>query len=242
MRGEIYEKILGEEMVLVDKPVGMTSFGVVARVRRVLSEHAGRKVKVGHTGTLDPFATGLMILMVGKGTKRCGEFLKKDKRYEARLRLGFSSETGDIEGRIRKVEELPENWRGFLMGEKSKEEIFEELQKVADGFLGEIEQRVPRFSAVKIQGKRAYDLARKGMEMEMPVRKVRIYEMKILGVSGEEVEFSAKVSSGTYIRTLGEDFARALGTEGYLTMLRRTEIGDFRVEEAMRLEELGIEG
>lgn len=254
MKEEIFEKILTEEMVLVDKPAGMTSFGVVARVRRVLSEYAGKKVKVGHTGTLDPFATGLMILMVGKGTKRCGEFLKKDKEYVAKLRLGFSSTTGDIEGKISRA---PVGkvvcGEGECRLEKFRVEDFskEKMQKIADGFLGEITQRVPQFSAVKIQGRRAYDLARKGIKVEMPERKVKIYEMEILGVSGGvddfekagvEVEFRAKVSSGTYIRTLGEDFAKALGTKGYLTELRRTEIGNFRVEEAIKLSELGVEG
>ena len=227
MKDELLKRILEEEMVLVDKPAGMTSFGVVARVRRKLSEYSGRKVKMGHTGTLDPFATGLLILMVGKGTKRCGEFLKKDKRYVARLRLGYSSTTGDPEGEISKD-------KNYSSGDIK----IEQVREAAKDFVGEIEQEVPRFSAVKIQGQRAYDLARKGMEVEMPKRKVNIYEMNIISVQNDEVEFECFVSSGTYVRTLGVDLAKKLGTEGYLTSLRRTKVGDYSVEKAVKLEEI----
>ena len=233
MKNELLERILREEMVLVDKPAGMTSFGVVARVRRKLSEYVGKKVKVGHTGTLDPFATGLLILMVGKGTKRCGEFLKKDKRYVAKLRLGYSSTTGDIEGEISKDEHYPS---GDI--NSSGDITIEKIREVAKEFIGEVEQEVPRFSAVKIQGQRAYNLARKGVEVEMPKRKVNIYEMNIIDFRDGEIEFECFVSSGTYVRTLGVDLARQLGTEGYLTSLRRTKIGDYSVEEAVKLEEI----
>ena len=212
---------MSPEILLIDKPDGMSSFGVVARVRRVLSERAGHKVKVGHTGTLDPFATGLLILLTGKGTKRSNEFLKLDKTYEATVRLGATSTTGDPEGEIT---------------EKSVEPVDRaQVQAIIPQFLGEIEQRVPQFSAVKINGERAYKLARKGEQVEMPVRKIKIYSLEILDYAWPELKIRCHVSSGTYIRTLGEDIGKALGTGAYLTALRRTEVGDYSVEDATPL-------
>ncbi len=225
---------LQDEILLVDKPAGMSSFGVVARVRRKLSEEAGmivvkgkdgvlrqkqRKVKVGHTGTLDPFATGLLILLVGKGTKRANEFLKLDKEYIATVMLGADSTTGDPEGVIteREVREKPNK---------------EAVEKCVESLVGENLQTVPRFSAVKINGQRAYKLARAGKEVEMPRRKVQIYELEILRYEWPELVIRCKVSSGTYIRALGEDIGEALGVGGYLTALRRTEVGKYRVEDA----------
>lgn len=244
---------MDNEILLVDKPAGMSSFAVVARVRRMLSDEAGmvevrgkdgtvrqkrKKVKVGHTGTLDPFATGLMILLVGKGTKRAGEFLKLDKEYVATLRLGEVSSTGDPEGEIRPYGEAES---GAGTGKVKAVPSREEVAAVAEKFVGEIEQTVPQYSAVKINGQRAYKLAREGKELEMPRRKVRIYELEIIRYEWPEVEFRAKVSSGTYIRTLGEDMGEALGVGGYLTALRRTEVGEYRVEEAKTLAEMGLE-
>ena len=213
-----------DEILLIDKPKNMSSFGVVARVRRVLSTRVGKKVKVGHTGTLDPFATGLLVLLVGKGTKRAGEFLKLDKEYEAELRLGYVSSTGDIEGEIR---------RGGEVGDLNRAEV----EKVAKGFIGKIWQKVPVYSAVKINGRRAYDLARKGVFVEMPEREVTIYDLKILDFSDGVVKFWCKVSSGTYIRTLGEDIGMKLGVGGYLIGLRRLKVGGFDVKDAVGAEE-----
>lgn len=219
---------MGEDFLLIDKPAGMTSFGVVARVRRVLSEKAGHKVKVGHTGTLDPFATGLLILMVGKGTKRSNEFLKLDKWYEATIRLGATSSTGDPEGEIT-------SRRNATKIDSSNCPSLEEVQEAVEGFVGEIDQRVPNFSAVKINGERAYKLARKGVEVEMPVRKVQIYQIDILDYKWPELKIRCHVSSGTYIRTLGEDIGEKLGVGGYLTELRRTKVGEHSVERAIKL-------
>ena len=216
-----------EDILLIDKPAGMSSFRVVARVRRVLSERAGKRVKVGHTGTLDPFATGLLVLLIGKGTKRAGEFLKLDKEYEAELRLGYVSSTGDTEGEI--VQKVSEE-RVVAVTE-------EQVREVLDGLIGENMQKVPNFSAVKINGRRAYDLARKGIEVEMPVRKVKIYDLKLLEFSGGRVKFWCRVSSGTYIRALGEEIGEKLGVFGYLTWLRRTRVGEFEVRNAVGVEE-----
>lgn len=212
-------------ILLIDKPAGMTSFGVVARVRRVLSEKAGKKVKVGHTGTLDPFATGLLILLTGKGTKRSGEFLKLDKKYEATIRLGAVSTTGDVEGEIKEIESL------------SKIVTLEEVKEAAERFLGEIEQKVPRYSAVKIKGERAYKLARKGVEVEMPTRKVQIFDLEIVDFEWPNLKITCHVSSGTYIRALGEDIGEFLGVGGYLTSLRRTAVGKYQVKDAIKLED-----
>ncbi len=236
---------LGEdEIILVDKPAGISSFGVVARVRRQLSEKAGmvwvkgkdgivrekrKKVKVGHTGTLDPFATGLLILLVGKGTKHANEFLKQDKEYIAKIRLGYVSTTGDLEG------EITPYWAESEMKIPTRAEV----ERVVNNFVGEIEQRVPNYSAVKINGQRAYKLAREGKQVEMPVRKVKIYEIEILKYEWPELVIRCEVSSGTYIRALGEDIGKALGVGGYLTALRRTKIADYRVEDVMARYDLG---
>lgn len=210
------------EIILIDKPAGISSFGVVARVRRELSQAAGHKVKVGHTGTLDPFATGLLILLAGKATKRSNEFLKLDKCYDATIRLGATSTTDDPEGEITENKEAIAPTR-------------EAVEAAVKSFVGEIEQQVPQFSAVKINGRRAYDLARKGQTFETPVRKITIYDIKILDYTWPELKISCHVSSGTYIRTLGEDIGKKLGTGAYLTALRRTKIKDFDVANARPL-------
>ena len=241
-----------DRMILVDKPAGMSSFGVVARVRRVLSEEASaasgtvsasgqrRKIKVGHTGTLDPFATGLLILMTGKNTKKCQEFLKLDKVYEATLKLGFTSTTGDPEGEITAFEQKSERDEGTAEQKVETRPSLTEVKKVVQSFTGKISQTLPRFSAVRINGQRAYKLARKGEKIEMPTRKVTIYSAEVLSYDFPFVKIRCHVSSGTYIRTLGEDIGAKLGTGAYLTELRRIKIGQYDVADAVTLEELGI--
>jgi len=205
-----------EEIIFVDKPAGMTSFGVVARVRRVLSERAGKKVKVGHTGTLDPFATGLLILMAGKATKKAMEFTKLDKVYEATIRLGATSSTGDPEGEIT-VQQTEVDY--------SRAQIEAVLQK----FVGKIEQTPPVFSAIKVDGQRAYKLARAGKSVEMPTRTVEIYALDLLDYVAPYLKIRAHVSSGTYIRTLAEDIGKELGCGAYCTELRRTRIAEYDI-------------
>ncbi len=225
------------EIILVDKPAGISSFGVVARVRHALSSQAGfievkgkdgvirqkhKKIKVGHTGTLDPFATGLLILLVGPGTKHAQEFLKLDKEYLATVHLGATSTTGDPEGEITETASC-------------SVPTLADVEKVVENFLGKTEQRVPNFSAVKINGERAYKLARAGKSVEMPVRPITIYRLEILDYHYPELRIRCHVSSGTYIRTLGEDIGKALGTGAYLTALRRTKVGPYRIEDAKPL-------
>lgn len=206
-----------EEIIFVDKPAGMTSFGAVARVRRILSQREGHKVKVGHTGTLDPFATGLLILLAGKATKKAPELTKKDKAYEATIRLGEVSTTGDPEGEITKT--------------GAKMPTSEEIAEVLKRFIGKIEQKPPIFSAIKINGQRAYKLARKGQEVEMPSRTVEIYDIEQISYSEPVLQIRTHVSSGTYIRTLAEDIGKALGCGAYCSALRRTQIADYKLDE-----------
>lgn len=212
-----------DEVILMDKPAGISSFGVVAKVRGFLRNKFGHKVKVGHTGTLDPFATGLLILLSGKMTKKSNEFLKLDKEYVAELKLGFKSSTGDPEGEIEKVNDrIPDA---------------EEIDRILHTFIGEIEQTPPKYSAIKINGQRAYKMARKGVDFEMPVRKVKIYNMDVLEYEYPRLVIRCQVSSGTYIRTLAEDIGMKLGVGAYLTALRRIRIGEYSVEKAKTLDD-----
>lgn len=210
--------------LLVDKPEGISSFGVVARVRRVIKEATDKKVKIGHTGTLDPMATGLLILVVGKYTKKAGEFSKLDKVYEAELMLGVVSTTADREGEVT---------------QKSTHKPSEdELKKVLNKFIGEIVQTPPSFSAIKVGGQRAYKLARQGKEVKLEARKAVIYSLDNINYQYPKVKFTVHVSSGTYIRSLAEDIGEVLGVGAYLSALRRTYVGKHDVSGAVRLEEI----
>lgn len=216
-----------DEIILIDKPVGMTSFGVVARIRRILSKQAGKKVKVGHTGTLDPFATGLLVLVTGKMTKQAEKLSKKDKTYLAEIMLGQVSSTGDPEGEISAVSDrVPK---------------LAEIEAATQKFVGEISQRPPIFSAIKINGQRAYKLARDGKEVEIPLRQVKIYSLEILEYNYPILKIKTHVSSGTYIRSLAEDLGAALGTGAYCSALRRLTIGDFDIKNAKTLLDFGID-
>lgn len=213
-------------IILIDKPAEMTSFGVVARIRRVLSQAAGKKVKVGHTGTLDPFATGLMILVIGKECKKAGDYSKLDKVYEATFRLGQTSTTGDPEGELTDVSQT----------QPTREQIDVALTK----FHGEIMQRPPIFSAIKIDGKRAYKLARDGQEVEIPKRSITIHSLELVDYAYPDVKVRTHVSSGTYIRSLCVDIGAELGIGAYCTQLRRTVINKWSVDDARQLDSFGI--
>ena len=213
-------------IILADKPVGISSFGVVARVRRQISQQIGKKAKVGHTGTLDPFATGLMILVTGKECKKASQYSKLDKVYEATIILGTTSSTGDPEGELTKIsEKIPE---------------LEAVKEALASFVGEIEQTPPAFSALKINGQRAYKLARAGKTVEIPKRKVNIYSLELLGYDYPRLKIRAHVGSGTYIRTLAEDIGKALKVGAYCAELRRTQVGRWGVEDACKLDEITL--
>lgn len=209
-------------ILLIDKPSDMTSFGVVARVRRVLSQAAGKKVKVGHTGTLDPFATGLMILVIGKECKNAGNYSKLDKVYEATIHLGQTSTTGDPEGDIADVSE--------------SQPTSEQIEHTLKTFTGEITQVPPIFSAIKVNGRRAYKAAYKGESVEIPPRQVTVHSLELVGYAYPNVQVRAHVSSGTYIRTLAEDIGATLGTGAYCTQLRRLSIQQWTLEAATPLD------
>jgi len=217
---------MDDGIVLIDKPAGMTSFGVVARIRRVLSQKAGKKVKVGHTGTLDPFATGLMILVTGKECKNAGNYSKLDKVYEATIHLGQTSTTGDPEGEISEVSD--------------KVPTPDEINAVIAKFTGEITQTPPIYSAIKINGQRAYKLARAGEEVEIPQRQINIYSLDLIDYKYPELKIHTHVSSGTYIRSLAEDIGKELGTGAYCTQLRRITIGKWNIDQAKLLIEMGV--
>jgi len=240
-----------DQVILIDKPAGMTSFGVVARVRRKLSEQTGHKVRVGHTGTLDPFATGLMIILTGKMTKKSGDFLKLDKVYEATIHLGATSTTGDQEGEITPCKPTsstvipgrsasPSLRVSSLKTRRNSDLPKTTVDKVLRSFIGEITQTPPIYSAIRINGQRAYKLARKGEKVDMPTRKVRIYSIELLDYNYPELKIRAHVSSGTYIRTLAQDIGEKLGTGAYLARLRRIQIGDYNISQAKVLADFCI--
>ena len=215
-----------DEILLIDKPPGMTSFGVVARLRRVLSKQEGKKVKVGHTGTLDPFATGLMIIVTGRMCRRAMEFTKLDKWYEAEIILGAESTTGDPEGELSRIsDKKPEKG---------------EIKQILKKFTGKIEQTPPAFSAVKVNGRRAYQLAREGKEVDIPKRIVTIYTLELIGYDYPVLKLWTHVSSGTYIRSLAADIGKELKTGAYCQNLRRIKIADYNVKNAKVLADFGI--
>lgn len=219
-------------MLLVDKPAGWTSFDVVNYVRRIVATVEGKKpknCKVGHTGTLDPFATGLLVLLIGKEyTKRASELSKLDKTYEVTMKLGQTSTTGDPEGEITDVKH-----------DSVPNQV--ELEAALAKFRGEIMQVPPAFSAIKIDGQRAYKLARAGKEVIIEPRKVTINRLEITSYNYPEVKFIADVSSGTYIRTLSEGIGKILGTGAYTTALRRTSVSTYSVQDAVAINGLGTE-
>ena len=206
--------------LIVDKPEGITSFKVVKEIRKLFPG----QFKVGHTGTLDPLATGILILAVGKATRLSEYLLKKDKCYIVKGRFGLSSDTYDLDGELKKVP-CPEITRDALL-------------KVLERFRGEIEQIPPAFSAIRIKGKRAYELARKGEKVELNPRKVKIYSLKLLDFSYPDLELEICCSSGTYVRTLVHDVGRALGCDAIVVELRRTKVGKITIDKAVSLSEL----
>ncbi|HXH69911.1 MAG TPA: tRNA pseudouridine(55) synthase TruB [Pyrinomonadaceae bacterium] len=222
-------------ILIIDKPEGLTSHDVVARLRRIL-----KTKRIGHTGTLDPFATGVLVMLVGKAT-RLAQFLDKDKKeYEATVRFGFETDTGDVSGSPKQIQ-------------NSKFKIQnEEIKEVLKDFRGEIEQTPPMYSAKKVAGKKLYELARKGVEIERKSVKVTIYEIEItkdqksktadlqkndFGLWTLDVDLRVLCSAGTYIRTLAEDIGKKLEIGAHLAALRRTRAGQFDLSKAVTLEE-----
>lgn len=210
--------------LLIDKPKGLTSHDVVDSVRKITGEK-----KVGHAGTLDPNATGLLIIGVGKGaTKKLGQIAKKTrKKYKAEIFLGEEKNTDDSQGvTISKA-------KGFLPPAER------EVRLILATFLGEQEQTPPAFSAVKIKGEKAYELARKGKDVHLVPRKIKVYSIKLLSYKYPILKIEAVVSGGTYVRALARDIGKSLGCGAYLKSLRRTNIGIYSLKDAVSLDKLG---
>ncbi len=207
-------------VLVLDKPEGKTSFDVVAEVRRRL-----KVKKAGHTGTLDPFATGLLPICLGEATRLAGLITEGDKSYEATVRLGASTDTQDLTGKVLAEAPVPTLTR-------------EQIEQALERFRGEIDQAPPMFSAVKVDGKRLYELARRGEQVERVTRKVVVHRLELLELALPELKLAVRCSKGTYVRTLGHDLGEALGCHAHLTALRRVESAGFRLEQAITLREL----
>jgi tRNA pseudouridine55 synthase len=214
-----------DKIIFIDKPAGMTSHDVVDRVRRIFDTRS-----VGHAGTLDPFATGLLIVGVGDATKRLQTYVGLDKTYEATARLGATSTTFDLEGIITKT---PSD----VLRPAS-----DDIERTLNKFRGGYEQKAPIFSAKKVHGKKLYELARHGQATEemRPTKRVTIDELAVLDYNWPDLKFRVRCSSGTYIRSLADDMGRELGCGAYLIELRRTTIGPHRIEDATSLETLSL--
>jgi len=218
-------QLLEGQVFCLDKPLHWTSFQVVNKVRGWLKKETGlKKLKVGHAGTLDPLATGLLILCTGKKTKTITEIQAQEKEYEGCLTLGATTPSFDLE--------TPVNQQ-FDYDHITPEKI----KACSQSFLGEIDQQPPLFSALKKEGKRLYEYAREGQQINIPTRKIHLYEFEIKQIELPNVFFRVRCSKGTYIRSLAHDFGKALESGAHLSELRRSKIGNFNVQEAFRLEE-----
>lgn len=214
------------EIICIDKPYEITSFGALARVRYLLSRRLGvKRVKNGHAGTLDPLATGVLVLCTGKATKRIAELQTHTKEYVATLQLGATTPSYDMEHPVNET---------FETAHITSEAIHQALQQ----FVGEIQQVPPTYSAVKVNGDRAYDLRRKGKEVELAPKTLRIDEIEVQHFDPSQMLLTIRVvcGKGTYIRALARDLGRALNSGAYLTALRRTRVGDVRVENCLQLD------
>ena len=205
---------------IIDKPTGITSHDVVDFIRNKFHIK-----KVGHAGTLDPMATGVLVLLLGRATKKSVQFSNFDKEYEAILTLGIVTDTGDAEGQVVKTD--------YVNGisKETAEEVF-------NRFVGETEQIPPMFSALKYKGERLYNLARSGISVERSSRKIKINFLKLLDFSLPHIKFSVHCSKGTYIRKLGEDIGSVLGCGGHISQIRRISVGPFHIKDALKLNEV----
>ena len=210
-------------IIIINKEKAYTSNDVVQIVKHTLNE------KVGHTGTLDPNATGVLPILIGKGTKISKYLVNHDKIYEAVLQLGVKTDTGDGEGKIVEEREV-------------KEECInkENIEKVLSEFIGEQTQTPPKYSAIKINGKKLYDYARNGEQVEIPIRNIKIYNLQLKDINEENktICFRVECSKGTYIRTLCEDIAGKLESIGYMKELNRIQVGEFNIKDSIRINEL----
>lgn len=214
-------------IVIINKPKGYTSHDIVYKIKKMTNE------KVGHTGTLDPMTTGVLPILIGRGTLCAKYLINHDKKYKATLKLGIKTTTADNEGDIVQEEEVQEETL-----EKSN------VEEKIKTFLGKYKQMPPIYSAIKVNGKKLYEYARAGKSVEIPEREVEIYNIEIINIDkkNKKIEFIVECSKGTYIRSLCEDIAKKLGTIGYMDNLQRMQSGDFKIENSMDFEEIEKEG
>ena len=208
-------------IIIINKPKNCTSHDIVRKAKKILNE------KVGHTGTLDPNATGVLPLLIGNATKISKYLINHDKEYEAVIQLGKKTTTADIEGEVIEEKEVPEK-------------IYIECENILKSFIGKQKQTPPAYSAIKVNGKKLYSYAREGKKIEIEPRNIEIYNIELMNINKEEKQISFRVScsKGTYIRSLCEDIADKLGTVGYMKDLKRTKVGDFEIKEAITIDEL----
>ena len=213
------------EILAIDKPYGWTSFDAVKRLRGAIQKRLRlKKFKVGHAGTLDPLATGVLIVCTGRATKRIEELQNGDKEYEATVELGATTPSFDLETEID--------------AKYPTDHITEDLvREVLESFKGDIMQVPPVFSAVKVDGKRAYKFARTGKELELKPKPIKIKDIEFLGLNGNELKFRVECGKGTYIRSLARDLGEKLETGAHLTQLRRTKVGKIKIEDCMKIDE-----
>lgn len=210
-------------ILIINKHKGCTSHDIVYKVKKLLNE------KVGHTGTLDPMATGVLPLLIGKGTLCSKYLINHDKIYQVKLKLGQETDTLDSEGEVVKEKQVPDN--SFIK---------ENIEKVLKTFIGKQEQIPPMYSAIKVKGKKLYEYARKGQEVKIEPRKIEVYNIKLLNIDSikKEIEFIVNCSKGTYIRSLCKDIALKLDTVGFMSQLNRVQVGEFNISESLTLQEL----
>ena len=210
-------------IIIINKPKGCTSHDIVYKVKKLFNE------KVGHTGTLDPMAEGVLPILIGKGTLLSKYLINHDKKYIVKLQLGIKTDTADSEGNM--IEEHQVNTE--LLNE-------ENIRQILKSFIGKQEQIPPIYSAIKVNGKKLYEYARKGQEVELKPRQIEIYDMKLIKYSIEEkqIEFEVFCGKGTYIRSLCEDIAKKFKTVGYMKELKRIQVGDFKIENSITIDEL----
>lgn len=210
-------------IIIINKHKGCTSHDIVYKVKKMFNE------KVGHTGTLDPMATGVLPLLIGKGTQCSKYLINHDKIYNVTLQLGEKTDTADSEGKVIETKEV-----------KEKTLKKENIEKILEKFKGKQEQIPPIYSAIKVNGKKLYEYARKGQEVEIKPRKIEIYNIELLNINEKQkqIEFQVSCSKGTYIRSLCEDIAQRLGTVGYMLELKRIQVGNFNIKEAITIEQL----
>ena len=210
-------------ILIINKEKGCTSHDIVYKVKKIFNE------KVGHTGTLDPLAEGVLPILIGKGTLCSKYLINHDKKYVVNLALGQKTETADLEGKIIEEKKIPD-----------KSLAQNEIEKVLKSFIGKQQQMPPIYSAIKVNGKKLYEYARKGQNVEIKPREIEIYDIKLMNIDAQkkQIQFEVFCGKGTYIRSLCEDIAEKLETVGYMESLKRIQVGDFKIEESSKIQEL----